>query len=760
MRVSASDLRSRGPLLLSAAWVAAHLPFIVPSLEDIDSINFALGLHDFDPARHQPHPPGYPVYIALVRVALAALSPVLPSWPVLDRDALALAACSVVAGAVALVGAVRLFGTFERSAGPGEPTAAPLWAAVLLACAPLFWLTGLRPMSDMVGLAATVWAQALMFEHRVDRRRWIGGALLAGIAGGIRIQTVVLTAPVLAWTLWQRGVRLGVGPRDGRAWHAAAAYVIGTAAWVVPLVILTGGVDAYVAATRTQTAEIVPVEMLLSNPTPRRAAFALYESFVLPWASIPLAVVVGTTALLGGMLSLKRQPSGLIAALVAFAPYAIYHVAIQETVTVRYALPILPLVAWLTIQALTVLRGLMPLAAGAIVVACLLVAVPGGVRFGAERHPAFVAIDAANRAAVASPPLRSFSHYQIRRPLQAAASSALHVVDAPRNYEWLGPVQFWREGGSGPVWFFADPKRTDLALIDPQSRRNVLRYRWPAADRPELSGTRPLGVDWYQFQEPGWFAGEGWSLTPETGGIAQASNAGPDHRAIEAWIRRRNEPMRLMVGGRHLGNPADPDAQFELAIDGVVIDRWRLAYAERNFLRFLDLPAGIPGPGSYGTVTIRSRSLDASRPAATAIRQFDAQDASTLMVGFGEGWYEDEYAPESGLRWRWSSRRSVLRLRGTPAPVRITLRGESPLKYVSTIPTVHIRAGDRVLGELRPSSDFEWTVDVPVDAWVQSGGDIAVETDQIYFPGAAEGTADERQLGLRLFECRVDPVSP
>src|SRR5687768_17028774 len=61
-------------LLLSAAYLAAHLPSLAPSLEDIDSINFALGLRDFDPSRHQPHPPGSPVYIALGRALLAIVS--------------------------------------------------------------------------------------------------------------------------------------------------------------------------------------------------------------------------------------------------------------------------------------------------------------------------------------------------------------------------------------------------------------------------------------------------------------------------------------------------------------------------------------------------------------------------------------------------------------------------------------------------------------------------------------------------------------
>ena len=43
---------------LALAFALAHLPFVVSTLEDIDSLNFALGIADFDPAKHQPHPPG------------------------------------------------------------------------------------------------------------------------------------------------------------------------------------------------------------------------------------------------------------------------------------------------------------------------------------------------------------------------------------------------------------------------------------------------------------------------------------------------------------------------------------------------------------------------------------------------------------------------------------------------------------------------------------------------------------------------------
>ncbi|PYR44329.1 MAG: hypothetical protein DMF93_00685, partial [Acidobacteria bacterium] len=39
-------------------FAAFHLPYLPASLEDLDSVNFALGVRRFDVAQHQPHPPG------------------------------------------------------------------------------------------------------------------------------------------------------------------------------------------------------------------------------------------------------------------------------------------------------------------------------------------------------------------------------------------------------------------------------------------------------------------------------------------------------------------------------------------------------------------------------------------------------------------------------------------------------------------------------------------------------------------------------
>src|SRR3954463_9840542 len=99
----------RAVYAVAGAWLLAHLPFLAPALEDIDSIKFALGLHHFDPALHQPHPPGYPVFIAVGRVALAIIHGVAPGLSSVRADALALAIWSAIGGAIAIVAGAYVF---------------------------------------------------------------------------------------------------------------------------------------------------------------------------------------------------------------------------------------------------------------------------------------------------------------------------------------------------------------------------------------------------------------------------------------------------------------------------------------------------------------------------------------------------------------------------------------------------------------------------------------------------------------------------
>src|SRR5207244_345120 len=99
-------------------------------------------------------------------------------------------------------------------------------------------------------------------------------------------------------------------------------------------------------------------------------------------------------------------------------------------------------------------------------------------------------------------------------------------------------------------------------------------------------------------------------------GLSLARATGPDHAPSVGYVKRSDRPLHLMIGGRHLGEAGDPAADFEMALDGMVIDRWTLTFDQRNFLRFLDLPHGVPaGDGGY------ARLMVSGRPAAGARRR-------------------------------------------------------------------------------------------------------------------------------------------
>jgi hypothetical protein len=381
-------------------------------------------------------------------------------------------------------------------------------------------------------------------------------------------------------------------------------------------------------------------------------------------------------------------------------------------------------------------------------VLALLVAIPGGLAYARDAHPAFRAVEDATRRAETDRPAIITSHFELRRPLRAVDPRGLPIVYAPLQREWLELVNYWAKGGTGMAWFLANPLRTDLDLIDRHSRRDVVRYRWTVQDRSELSGTRPAGVDWYRMGPPTWFVGEGWSLTPETGGVARATGTGPDQRPIIAFVRSQAEPAHLVVAARHLGEASSGPARFEMTLGDRVIDRWSAAFDDGNVLRFVELPDGVPG-GGYAQLSIKSEPSTVP----TAIRQFDIQPASRVIFGFGPGWHDEEYEAPTGRRWRWTSDRAMLRVRGSSPPqaIRIRTSGESTVKYFGAPATITVSAGGREIARLQPAGNWDWNVDVPVDALAASGGDVVLATSNTFVPAETEGTADTRRLGLRVF---------
>jgi hypothetical protein len=736
----------------AAVYAAVHLLFLPQSLEDIDSVNFALGLRHFDVALHQPHPPGYPVYILLGRMALGFVRFLRPEAAFASQATLALSLLSVAASGLAVACLGLVLSTLDRLGG----AVGSRWQALtLVAACPLFWVAGVRPMSDLVGLSLALLSLACMLRGRQtgSRAALVAGALVAGITAGVRVQTALLTLPILLLVAWERRANRPLLAR------LLSALAVGGFAWAVPLVWLSGGIRGYLAALGSQAGEDFSwVDMLLTDPTPRRLALSLVDTIINPWSMPALAWLVVAAAVAGFGVTVWRERRALGVMLLTFGPYAVFHLLVQETSHTRYALPLVVPMAWLASRGLAAAgRPGRALAAGAVVTS-LVAGMPPTARYAREAHPAFRIIDDMVRESADTPPGGVFAHYALYRSLQVAAPASLGVVPPRRNQEWLAPIEYWRGGGREPVWFLADPRRTDLELYDPRSVTDILEYPWSGAGFAALGGTRPAGAAWYRLSPPAWMVGEGWSLTPEAGGRVHADGTGPHRRPIFADVERHTAPVVILVGGYYLGDPQGPASTVTLEIDGHVVDRWTHDHRATGpaFLHVTRLASGMPaGQDDYARLRLTVGAAAGGQPGELAIRQFDVQPMSGTMHGFGTGWYEDEVDPAQNRRWRWTSDRAELFvLAGTGATLR--LRGESPLKYFGTPPIVRFATGDQVLAEFMPDADFDWSIDIPAGVMPEGGGTVTLSLDRAYLPGPAEGTADKRRLGLRILETRLE----
>jgi hypothetical protein len=315
-------------------------------------------------------------------------------------------------------------------------------------------------------------------------------------------------------------------------------------------------------------------------------------------------------------------------------------------------------------------------------------------------------------------------------------------LPAPAQHEWLEAVKYWNGGGRAPVWFLVDPRRTSIGLVQ---HAEPVRYRWPLPYPVLIGGARPDEMDWYRVDRPEWYVGEGWALTPEAAGVAEADNTDLSHAPIQAWASRSALGGVLMIGGRNF-EPAAVRTTFAVALGGVTRDLVD-PLPPGPFLRFIDLSAAdVPSTSNdYMPVTVTT-----TPPARVAVEQFDVS-ATRPIVGYGDGWHEQEFNPRTGARWRWLSERGELRLRAPTPRLTLHLEGESPLTYFPRGSRLVVRSGDRVLFDKPLSADF--SVNIPID---DGGAPIVLETDQVFAPAdRSRRSADRRHLGLRIFKCEL-----
>ena len=255
---------------LSLLTVLSRLPYRARMLYNWDAVQFALALREYDVVKHQPHPPGYILYVALGRLV--------HGW---TGDA----AAAYVLLAVAFSGAGTFVVYLLARAVYDRPTA--LTAAALLAVSPLFWFYGSVGLSyaGEALMASVVAYFAFRALRGSETDAWLAAGYL-GLAGGLRQSLLLLLFP-----LWLVSVMVGV--RRARVLViSGAVLILAVLAWFVPMIWLTGGLERYLDASRHLADTVVKPTSILSGPlevTLRMSRYLLESVLV---ALGPLAVVV------------------------------------------------------------------------------------------------------------------------------------------------------------------------------------------------------------------------------------------------------------------------------------------------------------------------------------------------------------------------------------------------------------------------------------------------------------------------------------
>jgi hypothetical protein len=211
--------------LLAVATVLVRLPLLTPRLAHWDAVNYALGLHDFNVAAHQPHPPGSPYYILLGRVALALVGG--------TDDNAALILVSLAASVGAVLGEYALARlVFGHRTG--------FLAALVLLSQPVFWGYGTMgmPWTLLACLAVAIGLTCALLVRGL-RRLVFPSALLVGLASGFRLEVTAFLAPLWVWAVWT------AEPRPRRRLAAMALVAVCVLVWLVPVAATSGGLTTW-----------------------------------------------------------------------------------------------------------------------------------------------------------------------------------------------------------------------------------------------------------------------------------------------------------------------------------------------------------------------------------------------------------------------------------------------------------------------------------------------------------------------------------
>jgi hypothetical protein len=297
-----TSAQTRTVVVVSILIALSRLLALARSMFDWDEGLFALAVREYDVSAYQPHPPGYPLFIGAARLFYHLG---LEEFRSLQ--------------AVALLGAFFIFPALfalAREAGLDFTTA--LCGAALFAFLPNVWIYGGTGFSDIPAIALVFAACALLLRGRRDRRAYIAGAALLGIAVGIRPPNLLLGALPALMATWSQ-IR-------ARAWRSVVAAILAGASIVAAsyagAALASSSPEAYVEAIQIQSKYVRDVDSW-RNPHRPPLHDAAKEFLLWPMFRRAPMVAMAAFALLSLFVAIRRRWLPPLLLLGIFGPFAI-----------------------------------------------------------------------------------------------------------------------------------------------------------------------------------------------------------------------------------------------------------------------------------------------------------------------------------------------------------------------------------------------------------------------------------------------------
>jgi hypothetical protein len=301
-----------------------------------DEALFCLGMRAYDVASHHPHPPGFPVYIAMAKLARF--------WT--GSDFRALQAVNLTAGML-LFPAVFLLARELRFR-----FSITVVAAALCAFFPNVWFFGGTALSDVPSIVIASFAAALLFRGCRSSESYLLGALLLAAAIGIRPQNVLIgLAPGIVAT-WYRSRESW---RDVVFAAILGGAVVGASFWFAAEA--TGALDRYAATVREHGDYIARVDSFRSPDRP--PLWRLTDRFfLLQYQSRPLSILTSLFVLAGVVVAARKRDKSVLLATLTFAPVAVMTWLMLDRYSVnRFSIGYAPLFAMLAAYGISVVAS-------------------------------------------------------------------------------------------------------------------------------------------------------------------------------------------------------------------------------------------------------------------------------------------------------------------------------------------------------------------------------------------------------------------